>query len=441
MFTHLGSRYAGRMARPLLLTALAALTIALASCDGNDDEQASTATPATSPAPTATVVSGSVELTVGAPIDFPEDLALIIATGCWQCDGPTTSVTRLRRTATEVEERILFGAIPVNGNITGIAFDVATGSAAVSTCAPNCSGLGEITGTEQTVVHLSTDNGASFTASPLTDGWFTISGYADGDLLISGPFDADDAPNPVSVYPGLERIFTPSGADWAYPMRTGVLWTTRERDTILAADGTTLFVSTDAQISEIVSLEATGNRIAVLLFSPEDPTSGAGYRLSIVHREEATLRHERTLTGRFIHAGAALDDCTIVANAELPAGTFPTPDTQGAGFAGFLPSIIDICDGIIHPIVDPFTRAPYLSGRNLIVAVQRGPFLAVAGDVGDCLNVRESPSTDAPSLGCFAAGVLLYDLEESTDAGGLTWRRVATPSGDEGWASDQFLSP
>jgi hypothetical protein len=430
------------------LLAVTVAFVALAACGDDDAPPGATSIPN----PSTTVLPGetpspdgeSIALTVGEQVDFPQDLAIIIATGCWQCDGPTDSIVRLRRTPQQIEERTLFDDIPAGGSITGLAFDVDTGRAAVSTCAPNCTGLGEITGTEATVVHLSTDNGASFAASPPADGWFSLRGYAGDDLLISGPFGTDDEPNAVRVYDTDVAVPRPPEGDAVVTTPDGPLWMNRAQNTLFTPDGTVVFTTADDTISMVSSLDP-GARLAVLLYRPEGES--ANYQLLIGRRNDDALEHERTLTGGFIYAGARLDNCTLLANAELPAGTFPTPGTGGGFFVGMLPSVIDVCEGVIHPIVDPFTRAPYLNGRNLIQAVQRGPFLAVADDIGDCLNVRETPSTDAPTLGCFGAGVLLRDLGELSDAAGQgqpdrqTWRRVATPAGDEGWASDGFLTP
>ena len=93
---------------------------------------------------------------------------------------------------------------------------------------------------------------------------------------------------------------------------------------------------------------------------------------------------------------------------------------------------------------DPFLEEPYFNGRNTVLQVQHGPFLAVTPEVGDCLNVRLEPSPDATVIDCFVAGVLLRDLDESQPGDGQvvqTWRRVRTPAGDDGWASDEFLAP
>src|SRR3990172_2587985 len=38
-----------------------------------------------------------IQLHIGPEIEFPEDMALIVETGCTQCDGPTTGLTRVYR--------------------------------------------------------------------------------------------------------------------------------------------------------------------------------------------------------------------------------------------------------------------------------------------------------------------------------------------------------
>lgn len=67
-----------------------------------------------------------------------------------------------------------------------------------------------------------------------------------------------------------------------------------------------------------------------------------------------------------------------------------------------------------------------------------GRFAAVSG-AGDCLNVREQASMSAPIVRCLVDGVLLRDMGETAAADGVTWLKVATPDGREGWASTEFL--
>jgi hypothetical protein len=46
----------------------------------------------------------------------------------------------------------------------------------------------------------------------------------------------------------------------------------------------------------------------------------------------------------------------------------------------------------------------------------------------------------ADALTCAADGVLLRDTADTREVDGVTWRRVATPAGVEGWASEEFLN-
>jgi hypothetical protein len=58
---------------------------------------------------------------------------------------------------------------------------------------------------------------------------------------------------------------------------------------------------------------------------------------------------------------------------------------------------------------------------------------------GTCLNVRAEPGPAGQVLACEAEGVSLRDLGLSVDLEGVTWLRVVTPAGIEGWASMQYL--
>ena len=72
--------------------------------------------------------------------------------------------------------------------------------------------------------------------------------------------------------------------------------------------------------------------------------------------------------------------------------------------------------------------------------VLHGPFLRVVGVGEDCLPITAEPSLDADALDCVAERVLLQEPggDVITDEG-ITWRKVKTPAGIEGWADGQFL--
>jgi hypothetical protein len=346
--------------------------MAAIGCDGGDDESPSptpSAVESSTPAPdaTETPVAGVTELTFGEPAQLPLDTTLVIETGCWQCDGPTTSLVRLRRGAGGIEERTLFDATSLPGTVTGYAFDGVGGRVAVSVCAPHC--LGMVERGQQTTLYLSADGGASFSASEPIDGWYSVDGYDGDTILMGGPVAEPTGAYPVVTYPGLAEARRPEGGVHPEPITSTIFWTTGERNTLLASDGTVVFASAGDEIIRVTALDESAGRVAILLFRFEDGTGT--YRLSIGRREGSRLEHERTLAGDgFIHAGALIDECTLVANTEIPLDAIPTPGLDGAAFVGLLPALIDICEGVVLPIVDPFTRQPYLNGRNLIVAVR-----------------------------------------------------------------------
>lgn len=98
--------------------------------------------------------------------------------------------------------------------------------------------------------------------------------------------------------------------------------------------------------------------------------------------------------------------------------------------------LIDLVRREVRPVAAP--AAANESSYIVLVSVVGGPFARV-DTPGSCLNVRPQPSTAGESLGCFADGVMLYDLDETADAGGITWLRVETPDRREGWASLEFI--
>ena len=74
----------------------------------------------------------------------------------------------------------------------------------------------------------------------------------------------------------------------------------------------------------------------------------------------------------------------------------------------------------------------------LPVAIATGPFLRVATDDDDCLNVRAEPDLAAAVVACHKDGVLLAERQEVADRP-ARWLPVTTPSGREGWVAEQFV--
>jgi hypothetical protein len=104
-------------------------------------------------------------------------------------------------------------------------------------------------------------------------------------------------------------------------------------------------------------------------------------------------------------------------------------------------ALIDFATAQVHPIPEISAGlAGFNAGKNehaFVSGAMVGSFVRVDAG-GDCLNVRETASTGAKSLGCFKDGVLLPLVDEGSTGG---WYHVTTPAGVAGWASAEFLAP
>jgi len=68
-----------------------------------------------------------------------------------------------------------------------------------------------------------------------------------------------------------------------------------------------------------------------------------------------------------------------------------------------------------------------------------GQFRVVGGTGGDCLNIRTGPGTASPAADCLAEGTVVELTGESEESGGITWVRIVTESGHDGWVAEQYL--
>jgi hypothetical protein len=124
----------------------------------------------------------------------------------------------------------------------------------------------------------------------------------------------------------------------------------------------------------------------------------------------------------------------ILGNATLPTSEI-APNGQPY-ISHFVPVVVDLERGIMQPL-RPFFDVQVPISRNLITAVQRGPFARVV-NTGSCLNVRREPQLDGRVIDRFSEGVLLRDISH-----GLVyadeWVQVVVPGGEVGWANAQYL--
>ena len=426
-------------------------------------------TPKPEPSPPA-ILNGMkvMPLEVGAPADLPSDVALILETGCWGCEGGPRGLVRtyLRPDGSIAYDSLLDAAAlglhtdkftAPDGSIreyqpfiTGYATtpDASLIVASIctrATCAPQ--GLSDWSAESQTALVRSSNGGVTWTEIQRLEVGATIFGLLPTGEILLITYDSRDSTLP-RVYPGLSELqLAPGVGYWGVKvLANGELILRNDSSIPVLRDGRP-FVSglTAAEPGSINDLLIDPNRMhglaSVNSFSPGSPgnyyllpfdSAGAIGRgpfasagENVVWRTDNYLRLGPDLTGEGL----------ILANATLPITQLA--QTPQAFISGFVPVVLDLKQGTIQPI-RPFFDGALPSSRNLIAAVQRGPFARVVNADATCVNVRAEPLSSAGILDCAAEGVLLRNTGEAGGPAG-EWLKVVTPNGAEGWANAQYL--
>lgn len=410
------------------------------------DRLAEERTPPTAPASrvgtsnTASLAS----LRYGDPLDLPENIAVIVETGCFQCDGPATGLLRVYRDpAGRLRSDILIQRPEGGLNNPYINSNAALPDASdlvVSICSRGyCGPANAITDDARTTVLRSRDGGVTWSELIQLDGAYDVVALAPGGVVVEGPFAPRDGTAPAAPmyrrYPGAQPVHPPAEARGGRPVTLPygeVGWLTEDRQRLLRADGAAylpLDLEPNARVG-MIQPDSSGQRVLVgwTAGAPaQPPPSGAG-QIGVFDRLGSRLR--AFTSAGLIGPAVWLDDGWIIANAAVPV-LRPTSASQSFTY---LPVLVDLAAGEVRPIPDPFDNG----GRNRIRAVLRGPFARVTPS-GGCLNIRAEPRPDATVLNCAADGVLLRDTGETREAGGETWVRVVAPDRTEGWAAARFL--
>jgi len=451
-----------RAIRVLLAAMGLALALALAACGGGSPTPA-TETPSPSPSASATpeVIGGVpvVPLKIGEPADFPDDVALIVETGCWQCDGPTTGLERVYRDPSgEIIIETLFtpkemGLPPrivqtIKGpekdepTINGFALTPDGDRIVVSVCTRGtCLELGGAPGPDaETTLFESLDGGVTWKQIAVLDGGLAARAtIGEGVLLwdLSTPFEGEDR-YAYRVYPGGEVVEAPAGSVGWRLLTTPEdepVWPTGD-GRLLRKDGS-VYLSLDlprgVEILDFVQAPGEDALSVVVWFEEGEGAEPGVYYLAAVE-PDGRFRKVYRAGGLALPGGwLAL---LVYGNASVAPERLPVPPPDL--YLGWLPAAFDIEAGEARPILDPFLDRP---SRNIVQAVVEGPFARVDG-TGDCLDVRSRPSAGAAVLECAADGVLLLlnrGLEDTRTEGGVTWVHVVTPAGADGWAGDAYL--
>ena len=380
-----------------VLLAAVVVALALATCDtGGEDTPTATETPSPSPGASATpAVIGGVPvepLEVGESADFPEDVALIVETGCYGCDGPTSGLLRVYRDAAGSFHRDTLFTVEQLGlgprvvtdasgavteeppHVVNYVLSEDASRAVVSVCTRGvCSELGgEPSGDAQATLFRSLDGGAAW------EQWGTLDGSAapiamQGEEVLLSRYEAGTSR--FEVFPGGEAIEAPAGAGsgaWPLALPEGeLLWPTND-GRLLYSDGS-VFV-------EIGGDPTHEYQVTSLTPEPWSHTLLFGLYESNFEGEEFLERFYLFTTdgsGHVLRAfsvaflpwlGAALGPGQFIGNADLAPERIPAGLRDLGGPA---PVLIDVEAGVARPIVAPFSDPDFPKGRDFLVGVQR----------------------------------------------------------------------
>ena len=449
---------------------VAALTVPLLlivfSCGGGEGSPtstpASTSTPFVTPTRIATatpeVIDGVevVPLPVGEEAELPHNVALIVETGCFSCDGPPTGLYRVYRDASgrvRVDALFTVDALglparavgqdkeiqqPLEPYIHSYALSSDASQIVVSVCTRgDCAWIDPASPDAQATLYRSLDGGVTWSDFGVLDGSSGVVAIAGDGVVVSNGDPAQAGPR-YSLYPSGVPVQTPQAGDnrpLSFPSGDLIWWSKDGR--LLRSDGSELLnlgkdVTSVNTWRKNIQLDPSGQRLAVVWWTQGPRQTGQDYLA--VGTLDGRITNVFSVPG-YAGVGGWVDSGRLIGNAAFSENEL---GPIGPHIIGYLPALYDLDAGQLHPMMQPFLYPPFQNQRNQIQAVLHGPFARVV-NTGSCLNVRADPAMAAPVLACGADGVLLRDAGESREVDGATWRRVVTPAGVEGWASSQFL--
>ena len=409
------------------------------------------ATPATLPAVLEQIGGVDVhELTIGPETSLPDDLAVYLGPAPWAADSFPILLWRVYRShdGTIRRDDLFANAKAQHGPLAIVSWaaDERFGEIVLVACQEGrCRGV-SVGGWEGTFdVYRSTDGGITWSAfgqvSAMT---FPRAVTPSGTIMAEWQGrDADERPEyRFFLHPSGEAVTPPApNTQPRVVPGLGLTWEPTYMDRKFGAEP--VYDSSGAVIANAQPVPNLEARLAArtadgtlygswnyVLDRPADPHPQATYfgQVDATGKPVALFTPGRIApwNGPYFAARGLL-----LGNAELPV---PAGSQSPFNVAVVL---IDLSSGVALPL--PELRAGLEQLQQPLV---RG---AVAGRVArvatgpDCLNVRESPSASATSLGCFRDGVLLFERGETRIEGATTWVAVTTPDGTDGWASAEFL--
>jgi hypothetical protein len=386
-----------------------------------------------------------VPLQFGEEAELPKDVALIIETGCFSCDGPTTALIRVYRDASgEVRTDTLFtakatglppravssskeGTWPEQPYIHSFALSSDASEIVVSVCSHGyCQWIDQASPDAQMTLFRSLDGGVTWAEFGVIDGWSRVVAIAKESVVLWGS-DPVKAEPEYRLFPSGDPVQPPPQAEdnWPLSLPSGeLIWRTKDGRLVRSDGSGFLALGEGASFVNAwrrnIELDPSGKRMATTWRSE---SSGRNY-LGVAGLDGQVT--DVFSLGEYAMVGGWVNSRLLAGNASIASEEL------------YLPALFDLDAAQLHLIPHPFLDPPFRNGRNFVQAVLRGPFARVV-ETGSCLKVRAEPGMAASVLTCAADDVLLRDTGETQEVDGTTWRRVVTPAGLEGWASSQYL--
>ncbi|HET7737282.1 MAG TPA: LuxR C-terminal-related transcriptional regulator [Tepidiformaceae bacterium] len=375
-------------------------------------------------------------LTLGSPTSWGGAAIYVVNGNC--CEGPLTSISRFNEVPGEgiVETKLTGEPRTADGALTGYAIAPGGDRIAVGICTQGyCGPLNAAGADARASIYLSEDGGLSWTALAAFDHAVDVLSFtSDGGIafadwgtqaarkeeyfvLKDGQIGPGSPPAPFDDSPTTRRVILPSG------------------DTFKRTDDG--FELVHEATGERLPLPFRDGHLRLVSSNPAQPgyqafvtASSAGRFPSTVgiYYDDGTPRSVFSLSGS---GGLDLEVVAPLFNEGFLAKKIPLGGISRNEFV-----LLDPAAGSVQPLEGPFST----TSINWLGLLRHGPFFTVRTDDGTCLNVRETPATSAPSLGCYADDVLLgRAMEALTGADGQPWEAVFTPDGRRGYAAAAFL--
>jgi hypothetical protein len=396
---------------------------------------ASTVTPTPGPGPEGGLAYNGFhifgEFEYAQAVDFPENVMMVIETGCTQCDGPTEALYRVWRNEGEAHVELLIDARisgAENASITGFALRPDLSDIVVAICT-DCGSGGRPVAESPATLYRSRDGGTT---------WTGLADTAPGEAVVPRAITADGLVVESLGGNGLRyldgrTIEAPAGANQLAfeSRRVGALWWQADDGSRIvdAAGETIAIVEPNGTISSLAYEPNPGEWRAVTGWREANAPS-SGWNVT-------RLLTDASLGG--FHADEYVLPVALLDNGSV-LGTVSLPGSLIGGTIGF----IDVDRGVLTPIAGellgpPFGNGQTGTGRNALQAALEGSFLRVKTG-STCVSIRADPRSQTAPVMCAADGVLVHDLGSTVTVGAQKWQKVRLLEGSEGYILEENVT-